>query len=104
MLTCKRCGNRIFGDRLQVGIDSAICMACAEELEKKPVKCPVCGNENPPEEDMALLLTRATATPQEKMDANASIVHICPKCHVLFFDDFQYEILILHSQSQEKPS
>ena len=38
MLKCKKCGNPIFGDRIQVGVDSALCMACAEELEKKAVK------------------------------------------------------------------
>ena len=34
MLKCKKCGNPIFGDRIQVGVDLALCMACAEELEK----------------------------------------------------------------------
>ena len=88
-----RCGRDI-ADGEAVGYGKGkLCKDCAAALENSPVSCPVCGAELPAEEAVAMLLTRAPATPEARLLAQSALVQVCPRCHVLFFDDFQYKLL-----------
>lgn len=89
---CMRCGREITAKPVRFGTGT-LCLACAEEMENEPGKCPVCGTVFEADDAVAMLLTRATATPQERLTAHSALVQVCPKCHVLFFDDFQYGLL-----------
>lgn len=90
---CEKCGKSIGNDAMIFGPDCALCADCLQKMQEANVVCPVCGNSSPPDEDLALLLTRANANIQEKIDAPTALVHVCPECHIMFFDDFQYELL-----------
>lgn len=94
-MKCKKCGKNIAEDGTVFGPDCAICADCLGNMQNASVRCPVCGNATPPDEALALLLTRANPHLQEKIDAPTALVHVCPKCHILFFDDFQYELLTM---------
>lgn len=99
MPVCQKCGQEISGRFFTIGNNVSICLACAEELEKSPQSCPVCGHSERGDEAVALLLTRATATPAERIGAHSALVHICPKCHGMYFDNFQYRLLELLKQA-----
>lgn len=92
MKTCSQCQKTIKGESLSFK-DGVLCMDCAEKVEAKDDVCPVCGTEVPGDDAVAMLLTHATATPQERLAAHSALVKICPKCRVLFFDEFQYGVL-----------
>lgn len=95
-MKCVKCGMVINenDEYMEFGGSKIICMPCVEKMEALPERCPVCGTETDKgDESVALLLTRATATPQERLSAHSALVHVCPKCHTLYFDDFQYALL-----------
>lgn len=95
-MKCAKCGRVIEADDefMEFGEDNVVCMPCVEEMEAKPDRCPVCGIETDMgDESVAMLLTRATATPEERTNAHSALVHVCPNCHMLYFDDFQYSLL-----------
>lgn len=99
MPNCMKCENELGGKSLKIGPDMAICESCAQKLENLPDKCPVCGHTEQGDEAVALLLTRATATPAERIGAHSALVHVCPKCGVLYFDGFQRTLLELLKSS-----
>ena len=90
---CSRCGKPTGTSKLLFGENEVLCEACAEHLADEPVECPVCHSREDPDEAVAMLMTYATATPSERVNAKSVLVHVCPKCHVLFFDSFQYGII-----------
>ena len=90
---CDRCGvdlARVESVRFGAG---ELCFPCAEKMEDEPGKCPVCWTVFNADDAVAMLMTRATATPQERLAAHSALIQVCPKCHVLFFDNFQYGLL-----------
>lgn len=102
-MECVKCGRSIANDDefMDFGKDGVMCMPCVEEMESKPDRCPVCGTETDMgDESVAILFTRATATPEERLSAHSALVHVCPKCHMLYFDDFQYGLLKLLKNGQ----
>ena len=86
---------------VNIGNDRTLCRECAERLEAMPEKCPVCGADNSGDEAVALLLTRATATPAERLGAHSALVHVCSNCGVLYFDGYQRKLLNLLKAPQE---
>ena len=89
---CTRCGKDAGADSVNFGT-GRLCLSCAKEMESEPSKCPVCGTVFDVDDAVAMLLTRATATPQERIAAHSALIQVCPKCHILFFDNFQYGLL-----------
>jgi len=53
--------------------------------------CPSCKTEINNDEAVAMLLTPVSATKRQRENAVSALVHICPKCHILFLDNEQYE-------------
>ena len=94
-MKCSRCGKEALpsDSGIKLGKNKYFCASCIEELENAPDRCPVCQQKENSEDCVALLLTKATASPQERLNANTALVHICPNCHVLYFDGFQYELI-----------
>lgn len=93
-MECTNCGEQITNDSRYIKIgNKVLCGACAERLESEPPSCPFCGTTDNKGEAVALLLTRATATPEERLSAHTALVNVCPKCHGLYFDNFQFELL-----------
>jgi uncharacterized protein with PIN domain len=76
-----------------------LCDTCEEKLQNEPAICPACKTKVQGDETVALLLTRATASKEEKALAQTALVHVCPKCHVLYFDNMQYKLLEKLKQS-----
>ncbi len=70
-----------------------LCGKCADKMESEAPRCPFCGSIDDEGESVALLLTRASATPAERLSAHTALVNVCPKCHGLYFDNFQFELL-----------
>lgn len=91
MSTCTRCGKNE-ALPFQDG-EERLCGECLDALAYQPTTCPVCSTKVPAEEAVALLLTRATATEADRLAAATALVNVCPKCHVLYFDDVQYGAL-----------
>lgn len=91
-MKCLQCTKPVTGEGLPFK-DGMLCKDCAEKMESKPDTCPACGFSVPGDDAVAMLLTHATATPQQRMEAHSALVKVCPKCRVLFFDEFQYGIL-----------
>ena len=94
-MKCCECGKDITDGGVPLSSDKALCDECAERLENTPEKCPVCGTVERGEEAVALLLTKAPATQQDRLNAKTALVHVCPKCHMLYFDGYQYKLIEL---------
>lgn len=94
MAKCKKCGKELVkGEIVPFGPKNFICLECAEELESAPLLCPVCKEKTPPELGVGMLMVPVTATPEERLEAVNVAVNVCPKCHSLYLDEFQYGIV-----------
>lgn len=93
-MKCVKCGEDVVqkSKGIQIG-KKFLCSACASKLETESPCCPFCGTVDKDGESVALLLTRANATPAERVSAHTALVNVCPKCHGLYFDNFQFELL-----------
>lgn len=91
MKICEKCGAET--ERLYPFKEANLCHDCLEKAAAHTVDCPCCGSKVSGEHTVAMLLCRGDATAEEKAQADTAIVLICPKCHIMFFDPFQYEIL-----------
>lgn len=88
---CENCGAEV--QRLYPFKGKNLCHDCLEKAAAHSVSCPCCGTKVQGEHTVAMLLCRGDAQEEEKARAETAIVLVCPKCHVMFFDPFQYEML-----------
>lgn len=80
-----------------------VCEECMGEKVKETNTCPVCGYKATPEDkEVAIILTAPNATPGEKAKAPEALTIVCPKCHVLFFDDLDYNLLQARIAKQKR--
>lgn len=92
---CTKCGNE---DLYLVPFkQDKLCHECLEALLKEPVRCPFCGAEAAAESCLSILMCRPGASDAEKLAAPETYVNVCPVCHGLFMDEFQYTALKTHS-------
>jgi uncharacterized protein with PIN domain len=61
--------------------------------ETKPPCCPLCHTPVHPDEELSLLFTEAEASAAQRAMAKSANIRVCPKCHILFFEDSQYDWL-----------
>ena len=70
------------------------CEDCLNILSESTVQCPNCSEQISGEKDsVGLVLTKGSASPEEKATAPTILVLICPRCHILFVDNFSYQLV-----------
>lgn len=87
MHICDICGHEVKKGILYEG--KLTCRECLIRKSKEGNVCPVCGETIAAEHQVAFPL--ATAMPSGNVKTGIAVV--CPRCHVIFFDNFQYELL-----------
>lgn len=93
MDTCSRCGTSISGKSARYG-DELLCKNCLIEESQTGNVCPCCGTHISADADsVGLLLARPGASSQEKSQAQSVLAVVCPYCHILFMDTFQFNLL-----------
>lgn len=91
-MKCTKCGSVLYGPGVPYGYD-ILCRDCLLAAADAGNICPCCGAQATPHDSVGLLLALPDATPQEKAAASTALAIICPHCHVLFFDGFQFNLL-----------
>ena len=94
MKKCSECGGIVKTGGVPIGDGKLHCDDCALRLENTPDQCPVCGADLGPD-GVAMLLTKATATPEERLGAHSALVNVCSMCGVLYMDGYQRKLLEL---------
>jgi recombinational DNA repair protein (RecF pathway) len=94
-VVCTECKKPVpKGSAYYFGKNQILCSDCFEKSIYNSQKCPNCGEQITYEaESVGLLLTPKGATEEEKKHAVDTLVIVCPKCPILFFDDFHYKVL-----------
>jgi len=94
VINCSRCKKKLTEEAYTYGEDEILCDNCIDEAAELSQICPACGCEISKDMDaVGLLLTPPGATEEEKKNALDTLVIVCPKCHVLFFDNYHYKLL-----------
>lgn len=91
-MNCSHCGKPIEGKAVPYG-DGMLCRECLMAEADRGNVCPCCGEAVGPDDGVGMLLARPGAAREEKADAPTVLAVVCPRCHVLFFDRFQYHLL-----------
>lgn len=95
-VACGECGVILSQDATvyYAGDDKYICKGCLKKLADKDIICPNCTHEFTEEEQQissaSILLTSENSTKEQKANADTVLIHICPECKVMFFDDIAY--------------
>ena len=75
-------------------------MKCLREMSEEGNICPCCGHEaEDRDKEVALVLTPANSTPEQKSNAPEVVCVVCPECRNLYFDKMGY--LLLQSMKEE---
>ena len=83
---CTKCKNE--KGLYQIGEDT-LCDGCLEVASLENAHCPNCGEVlNMQAEQVSMTLSRPNST-----SGMPVLIMVCPKCHVLFMDKFQYNVL-----------
>lgn len=91
---CTKCGNE---DLYLVSFkQDRLCHDCLDAVMKEPVSCPFCGAVADAESCLSMLMCKPGASDAEKLSAPETFVNICPVCHGLYMDEFQYNALKIH--------
>ena len=93
--SCTKCGaDLVAGNKYKYGKKDILCERCFDAKTAEAQECPNCGQKIIGETDsIGLLLTPVGSTPEQKRNAIEVLVIICPKCRILFFDEYHYNIL-----------
>ena len=83
-MQCEICGHEV---RRGIIFDGkATCRDCLIRLSKLRQACPVCGQVISPEHSVSLPNVNT-------LSGKPANIVICPNCHALFFDEFNYKML-----------
>lgn len=91
-MNCTKCGKPIEGKAVPYG-DGVLCRNCLTAEANAGNVCPCCGEALGPDDGVGMLLVRPGATREEKAGAATVLAVVCPRCHVVFLDNFQYSLL-----------
>lgn len=70
-----------------------LCRKCLLEEAEKGNICPVCHEHIAPEHQVAIPFAMPSAADNAPAITKTATAVVCPRCHVLFFDDFQYKLI-----------
>lgn len=93
--TCESCG-KIFGsgEKRYSLSGKTLCSDCLEKESQRGNTCPCCGTNIPSDAyEVGLVLTPPGSSIIKKARSVEVLAIVCPKCKVLFFDDFTYETI-----------
>lgn len=91
MPQCDACGGTIKNGVLFDG--RLLCRKCLLNEAAKGNICPVCHEPIAPEHQVAIPFVMPSADEDDPAITKTAIAVVCPQCHVIFFDDFQYKLI-----------
>lgn len=99
-MQCSHCGQTIKGRAVYFD-EKYVCRTCLIAEANKGNRCPCCGADVGPNAGVGLLLARPGDASEEKASASTALVIVCPECHVLFVDGFQYKLMQSYLHREE---
>jgi endogenous inhibitor of DNA gyrase (YacG/DUF329 family) len=95
LVQCMECKKQVKeSEAFYYGETKMLCEECFDKKADSTQQCPNCGtNIDQQAESVGLLLTPIGSTAEQKKSATDVLVIVCPNCKILFFDDFQYNIM-----------
>jgi RNA polymerase subunit RPABC4/transcription elongation factor Spt4 len=70
-----------------------LCMTCLTAKANKSEVCPNCGHTIKDKDWVGIQLNWINKSSTQKKAKVEALAIVCPKCHILFFDTFQYEVI-----------
>lgn len=90
---CDKCHARVTSEELNPYANEWICTDCLTALESEPIVCPNCKTTIGERDYVGVYVRRHSPVPIPDFDLEMAAI-VCPKCKVIFLDDFQYNIVL----------